>query len=67
MGFPRQAAFSARLALDRSGLSEAIAVAMRFGYLFDFPEYPHKGYAQADDDTEEQQRQTGGCEHLKHA
>jgi hypothetical protein len=43
------------------------SLAMRFEYLFDFPEYPHKGYTQADDDTEEQQRQTGGCEHLKHA
>src|ERR1700716_3741699 len=32
-------------------LSEAIAVAMRFGHLLDFPEHPHKGRAQADDDA----------------
>jgi hypothetical protein len=57
---------------DRRSLSEAIAVAMRLrqmrlGHLLDFPEHPHKGYAQTDDDAEEQQRQTGGCKHLKHA
>jgi hypothetical protein len=31
-------------------LSEAIAVAMRFGRLLDFPEHPYKGGAQADHD-----------------
>ena len=47
-------------------LSEAIAVAMRFGHLLDFPEQPHKGRAQADDDAQKQQRQARGCEHVDH-
>jgi hypothetical protein len=47
-------------------LSEAIAVTMRFGHLLDLPEHPHKGYAQADDDAQEQQRQGRGCEHGEH-
>jgi hypothetical protein len=41
-------------------LSNAIAVAMRFGHLLDFPEHPHKGRTQADDDAQKQQRQPPG-------
>ncbi|HVD85626.1 MAG TPA: hypothetical protein VNC42_15540 [Bradyrhizobium sp.] len=47
-------------------LSEAIAVATRFGYLLDFPEHPHKGNAEADNDAQKQQRQAGCCEHAEH-
>jgi hypothetical protein len=48
------------------GLSEAIAVATRFGHLLDFPEHPHKGNAEADDNTQKQQREAGGCKHGEH-
>jgi hypothetical protein len=34
------------------GLSEAIAVAMRFGHLLDIPEHPRKGRAEANDDAQ---------------
>jgi len=45
------------------GLSKAIAVATRFGHLLDFPEHPHKGNAEADDNAQKQQREAGGCKH----
>jgi hypothetical protein len=48
------------------GLTEAIAVTMRFGCLLDLPQYPNEGRAQADDDAQKQQRQTRGCEHGEH-
>ena len=48
---------------DAGWLSESITVATRFGHLLDFPEHPHKGNAEADDDAQKQQRQAGGCEH----
>ena len=47
-------------------LPNAIAIAMRFGHLLDFPEHPHKGRTQADDDAQKQQRQARGCEHVDH-
>jgi hypothetical protein len=46
------------------GLPEAIAIAPRFGHLLDFPEHPHKGRTQADDDPQKQQRQARDCEHV---
>jgi hypothetical protein len=51
---------------DVGWLSESITVATRFGQLLDFPEHPHKGNAEADDDAQKQQRQSGGCEHGGH-
>jgi len=55
-------------------LSEAIAVAARpghlrlgLGQLFDFPEHPHEGDAEADDNPQKQQCQTRGCEHGEHS
>src|SRR5450631_127124 len=47
-------------------LSEPIAVATRFGGLFDLPEHPHEGNAQTDDDAQKYQRQARGCEHGQH-
>jgi hypothetical protein len=47
-------------------LSEAIAVAMRFGHLLDFPEHPNKSRPQADDDAQKKQRQARCCEHVDH-
>ena len=52
---------------DAGWLSQSIAVAARFGHLLDFPEHPHKGNAEADDDAQKQQRQAGGCEHGSHS
>src|SRR5262249_14518948 len=46
--------------------AEAVALAMRFRDLFDFPECPDKGGAEADDDAKENQGQGGGCEHGQH-
>ena len=51
---------------DAGWLSESITVATRFGRLLDFPEHPHKGNAEADDDAQKQQCQAGGCEHGGH-
>ena len=51
---------------DADRLSESIAVATPFGHLLDFPEHPHEGNAEADDDAQKQQRQAGGCEHGEH-
>jgi hypothetical protein len=47
-------------------LSKTIAVAMRFGGLFDFPKHPYKGGSQADHDAQKQQRQARGREHGQH-
>ena len=49
------------------GLPDAIAVALRFGPLLDFPEHPDEGRPQADDDPQKQQRQPRDCEHGEHA
>ena len=51
---------------DGGGLPEAIAIARRLGHLLDFPEQPHKSSAEADDDSQKQQRQAGGCQHGVH-
>src|SRR5258708_9921636 len=51
---------------DAGWLSESITVATRFGHLLDFPEHPHKGNAEAEDDAQKQQCQAGGCEHGGH-
>ena len=34
--------------------------------LLEFPEHPHKGGAETDDDTQKQQRKSGSCEHGEH-
>jgi len=34
--------------------------------LLEFPKHPHKGGAQTDDDTQEQQSKSGSCEHGEH-
>ena len=39
---------------DADRLSESIAVATPFGHLLDFPEHPHEGNAEADDDAQKQ-------------
>jgi hypothetical protein len=59
-------ALSRAIPTPRSGdLAEATATAALF-HLLEFPEHPHKGGAQTDDDTQEQQGQSRGCEHGEH-
>jgi hypothetical protein len=48
-------------------LSEPIAVALWLGHLLDLPEHPDEGGAQTDNDAQEKQRQTWGCEHGEHS
>ena len=66
----RRAAFATRLFAGKQPcrLSEAVAVATRLGrHLFDLPDHPHEGDAQADNDAQEQQGQIGSCEHGEHS
>jgi len=39
---------------DADRLSESITIATPFGHLLDFPEHPHEGNAEADDDAQKQ-------------
>ena len=51
-----------------SQLAKATAVAMRLRRCpLDLPEHPNEGGSQADDDTQEHQRQGWGCEHVEHS